>query len=55
MRLKLKKFEAPEEEQTRLDTLANLATTIIDVPELPTQSAQVRRSARTRTAASKKV
>jgi hypothetical protein len=55
LRLKLKKFEAPEEEQTRLDTLANLATTIIDVPELPTQSSQVCRSARTRAATSKKV
>jgi hypothetical protein len=55
LRLKLKKFESPEEKQTGLDTLANLATTIMDVPEPPTQSAKVRRSARTRTAASKKV
>jgi hypothetical protein len=55
MRLKLKEFESPEEKQTGLDTLADLSTTIIDVTEPPTQSTKVRRSARTRTAASKKV
>jgi hypothetical protein len=49
LRLKLKKFESPEEEQTGLDTLANLATTIIDVTDSPTQSAKVRRSARIKT------
>ena len=54
LRLELKEFKSPEEEQTGLDTLANLATTIIDTPELPTQPAEVRRSARTRAAASKK-
>jgi hypothetical protein len=54
LRLKLKEFESPEEKQTGLDTLANLSTTIIDVQELPTQPTKVRRSARTRTAASKK-
>jgi hypothetical protein len=54
LRLKLKEFKSPEEEQTRLDTLANLATTIMDAPELPTQPTEVRRSAQTRTAASKK-
>jgi hypothetical protein len=54
LRLKLKEFKSPEEEQTGLDTLANLATTIMDTPELPTQPAEVRRSARTRAATSKK-
>jgi hypothetical protein len=54
LRLKLKEFKSPEEDQTGLDTLANLATTIMDTPELPTQPAEVRRSARTRAAASKK-
>jgi hypothetical protein len=54
LRLKLKDLESPEEKQTGLDTLANLATTIMDAPELPTQPAKVRRSARTKTAASKK-
>jgi hypothetical protein len=55
LRLKLKEFEAPEEKQTGLDTLANLATTIIDVTDSPTQSAKVRRSARIKTTVSKKV
>jgi FtsZ-binding cell division protein ZapB len=55
LRLKLKGFESLEEKKTSLDTLANLATTIIDVTEPPTQSSKVRRSARTRTATSKKV
>ena len=45
LRLKLKKFEAPEEKQTGLDTLANLSTTIIDITDSPTQSAKVHRSA----------
>jgi hypothetical protein len=55
LRLKLKEFEAPEEKQIGLDTLANLATTIIDVTDSPTQSAKVRRSARIKTTVSKKV
>jgi hypothetical protein len=54
LRLKLKESKSPEDDQTGLDTLANLATTIIDTPELPTQPTEVRRSARTRAAASKK-
>ena len=54
LRLKLKKFESLEEKQIGLDTLVNLATTIIDVTKPPTQSAKVRRSARTSTVASKK-
>ena len=49
LRLRLKKLESPEEEQTGLDTLANLATTIIDVTDSPAQSAKVRRSARIKT------
>jgi hypothetical protein len=55
LRLKLKKFQSPEEEQTGLDTLANLATTIIDALDSPTQSTKIRRSARIKTIASEKV
>jgi hypothetical protein len=55
LRLKLKKFEPPEEEQTGLDTLANLATTIMDAPEPSTQPTKIRRSARIKTVASEKV
>jgi hypothetical protein len=55
LRLRLKKLESPEEEQTGLDTLANLATTIIDVPDSSTQPAKIRRSARIKTTASQKV
>ena len=54
LRLKLKEVKSPEEEQTGLDTLANLATTIMDAPEPPTQSAKIRRSARIKTVTSKK-
>jgi hypothetical protein len=54
LRLKLKKFEAPEEKQTGLDTLANLATTIIYVTDSPTQSAKVRRSTRIKNTTYKK-
>jgi hypothetical protein len=32
LRLKLKELQSPEEEQTGLETLANLATTIMDTP-----------------------
>jgi hypothetical protein len=45
LRLKLKKFEPPEEKQTGLDTLDNLATTIMDAPKPSTQPAKIRRSA----------
>jgi hypothetical protein len=55
LRLKLKKFESSEEEQTGLDTLANLATTIIDVTDSPAQSTKIRRSARIKTTGSTKV
>ena len=54
LRLRLKKLEPPEEEQTRLDTLANLATTIIDVTDSPAQSTKIRRSARIKTTVSQK-
>jgi hypothetical protein len=46
LRLKLKKFETSGEEQTGLDTLANLATTIIEVTDSPAKPTQVRKSAR---------
>jgi hypothetical protein len=52
--LKLKEFKSPEEEQTGLDTLANLATTIMDTPDPPTQPVEVRRLAQTMAATSKK-
>jgi hypothetical protein len=55
LRLKLKKFESSGEEQTELDTLANLATTIIDVTDSPAQSIKVRRSAQIKTTGSTKV
>jgi hypothetical protein len=54
LRLKLKKFESSEEEQTGLDTLANLATTIIEVTDSPAKSTQIRKSARIKATASKK-
>jgi hypothetical protein len=53
-RLKLKEFQSTEEEKTGLETLANLATTIMDTPEPPTEPVKVCRSARTRVASSKK-
>jgi hypothetical protein len=49
LRLRLKKLDPPEEEQTGLDTLANLATTIIDVTDSPAHSTKIRRSARIKT------
>jgi hypothetical protein len=54
LRLKLKKLETSEEEQTGLDTLANLATTIIEVTDSPTKPTQVRKSARIKATAAKK-
>jgi hypothetical protein len=54
LRLKLKKFESAEEEQTGLDTLANLATTIIDVTDSPVKPTPVRKSARIKATSSKK-
>jgi hypothetical protein len=54
LRLKLKKFESSEEEQTGLDTLANLATTIINVTDSPAQPTEIRRSARIKTTAAMK-
>ena len=54
IRLKLKKFESSGEEQTGLDTLANLATTMIDATDSPAQSTKIRRSARIKTTAAMK-
>jgi ribonuclease HI len=54
LRLRLKKLESPKEEQTRLDTLANLATTMIDVIDSPAQSTKIRMSARIKTTTSQK-
>jgi hypothetical protein len=54
MRLNLKEFQSPAQEKTGLETLANLATTMVDTPEPSTQPVEVRRSARTRAASSKK-
>jgi hypothetical protein len=54
LRLKLKEFQSPAQEKTGLETLANLATTMVDTPEPSTQPVEVRRSARTRAASSKK-
>jgi hypothetical protein len=54
LRLKLKRFETPGEEQTGLDALANLATTIIEVTDSPARPTQVRNSARIKATAAKK-
>jgi hypothetical protein len=54
LRLKLKEFQSPAKEQTGLETLDNLATIMMDTLEPPTQPVEVRRSARTRAASSKK-
>jgi hypothetical protein len=54
LRLKLKEFQSPGQEKTGLETLANLATTMVDTLEPSTQPVEVRRSARTRAASSKK-
>jgi response regulator RpfG family c-di-GMP phosphodiesterase len=54
LRLQLKKFENSGEEQTGLDALANLATTIIEVTDSPTKHTQVRKSARIKATTAKK-
>jgi hypothetical protein len=54
LRLQLKKFENSGEEQTGLDALANLATTIIEVTDSPTKHTPVRKSARIKATAVKK-
>jgi hypothetical protein len=54
LRLKLKEFQSPAHEQTGLETIANLATTMVDTPEPSTQLVEIHRSARTRAASSKK-
>ena len=54
LRLKLKDSQSPTQEKTGLETLANLATTMVDLPESSTQKVEVRISARTRAALSKR-
>jgi hypothetical protein len=54
LRLKLKESQSPTQEQTSLETLDNLATTMLDTLEPSIQPVEVRRSARTRAASSKK-
>jgi len=54
LRLKLKKFETSGEEQTGLDALENLATTIIEVTDSPARPTQVRKSASIKATAAKK-
>jgi hypothetical protein len=53
LRLKLKESQPPTQDQTVLETLAELATTMVDIPQSSTQQVEVRRSARGRAASSK--
>jgi hypothetical protein len=54
LRLKLKDSQSPTQEKTGLETLANLATTMVDIPQSSTQQVEVRRSARRGVASSKR-
>jgi hypothetical protein len=54
LRLKLKDSQPPTQDQTGLETLAELATTMVDIPQSSTQQVEVRRSARGRAASSKR-
>ena len=45
LRLKLKDSQSPTQEKIGLETLANLATTMVDIPKSSTQQFEVRRSA----------
>jgi hypothetical protein len=54
LRLKLKNSQSTTQEKTGLETLSNLATTMVDLPESSTQQLEVRRSTRTRVASSKR-
>jgi hypothetical protein len=54
MRMKLKDSQPPTQKQTGLETLAELATTMVDIPQSSTQKIEVRRSARGRAASSKR-
>jgi hypothetical protein len=53
-RLKLKDSQPPTQEKTGLETLAELATTMVDIPQSSTQQVEVRRSARGRDASFKR-
>jgi hypothetical protein len=44
LRLKLKDSQSPTQEKTGLETLANLATTMVDIPQSSTQQVEVHRS-----------
>jgi hypothetical protein len=48
LRLKLKDSQPPTQEQTGLETLAELATTMVNIPQSSTQQVEVHRSARGR-------
>jgi hypothetical protein len=54
LRLKLKESQPPTQDQIGLETLAELATTMVDIPQSSTQQVEVRRSARGRAASSKR-
>jgi predicted transcriptional regulator len=43
--LKLKEFQSPAQEKNGLETLANLATTMVDTPKPSTQPVEICRSA----------
>jgi hypothetical protein len=54
LRLKLKESQSLAQEKTGLETLANLATTMVDTPEPSTQPVEVHRYTRTRVSSSKR-
>jgi hypothetical protein len=54
LRLKVKDSQSPTQEKTGLETLDNLATTMVDIPQSSTQQVEVRRSARRGVASSKR-
>jgi hypothetical protein len=53
-RLKLKDSQSPTQEKTGLETLTNLATTMVDIPQSSTQQVEVRSCARRGVASSKR-
>jgi hypothetical protein len=44
MRLKLKEFQPPTQYQTGLESLAELPTSMVDIPQSSTQQVKARRS-----------
>jgi response regulator RpfG family c-di-GMP phosphodiesterase len=54
LRLKLKHSQSPTQDQIGLETLANLATNMVDIPQSSTQQVEVRRSARRGATSSKR-